>query len=279
MMRLATLRTSDGTAAVRVHGDTGIETGHRDVGQLLRAPGWRQLAETASGPSHRLDGADYAPLVPAPGKILCVGLNYREHIREMGRELPEFPALFAKFAAALVGAYDEVVLPSASSAMDWEAELAVIVGRAARHVSAAEARAAIAGYSILNDVTARDWQYRTPQWLQGKTFEATTPLGPVLVTPDDAAIAGRQGLDLSCEVDGQQKQNSTTADLIFDPAALVSYISAILTLLPGDVIATGTPGGVGHARDPRQYLTDGSVLVTRIEGLGYCRNVCRTEKR
>jgi len=133
-MRLATLRTAGGTAAVLVRGDTGIETGHADVGELLRAPDWRQLAGQASGPRRQLGHADYAPLIPAPGKILCVGLNYREHILEMGRELPEFPALFAKFPAALVGAYDEVVLPSVSSAMDWEAELAVIVGRAARHV-------------------------------------------------------------------------------------------------------------------------------------------------
>jgi acylpyruvate hydrolase len=278
-MRLATLRTAGGTAAVRVAEDVGVETGHADVGELLRAADWRQLAEQASGPRHQLDQADYAPLIPAPGKILCVGLNYREHILEMGRDLPEFPALFAKFAPALVGAYDEVVLPSASAAMDWEAELAVVVGRPARHVGGDAAQAAIAGYSILNDVTARDWQYRTAQWLQGKTFEASTPLGPFLVTPDDAAIAGRQGLDLACEVDGQHKQAASTDDLVFDPAALVSYISSILTLLPGDVIATGTPGGVGHARNPRQYLTEGSVLVTRIEGLGHCRNTCRAEKR
>ena len=213
------------------------------------------------------------------GKILCVGLNYREHILEMGRELPELPMLFAKFPAALVGAYDDVVLASVSSAMDWEAELAVIVGRAARHVGGDGAQAAVAGYSILNDITARDWQYRTPQWLQGKTFEASTPLGPFLVTPDDAALAGRPGLGLACEVDGQQKQAASTGDLVFGPAALVSYISSILTPLPGDVIATGTPGGVGHARNPGEYVAEGSVLVTRIEGLGECRNACRAEKR
>jgi acylpyruvate hydrolase len=159
--------------------------------------------------------------------------------------------------------------------MDWEAELAVVIGQTVRHATAEEARAAIAGYAVLNDVTARDWQYRSAQWLQGKTFEGTTPFGPVLVTADE--VTG--GLDLVCEVDGEQVQAGTTADLVFDPVALVAYISTVLTLSPGDVIATGTPGGVGHARDPKRYLADGSRLVTRIQGLGECRNVCRAEKR
>jgi acylpyruvate hydrolase len=219
--------------------------------------------------------ADFAPVVPAPGKILCVGLNYAAHIREMGRELPEFPTLFAKFTPALVGAYDDIVLPAVSDAMDWEAELAVVIGQTVRHASAEAARAAIAGYAVLNDVTARDWQNRTPQWLQGKTFEATTPFGPYLVSPDEAG----EGLTIGCDVDGEQMQRSDTADLVFDPVELVRYISTILTLSPGDVIATGTPGGVGHARTPERYLRDGAVLTTRIEGLGECRNRCRAEKR
>ncbi|HEV7825239.1 MAG TPA: fumarylacetoacetate hydrolase family protein [Mycobacteriales bacterium] len=274
-MKLATLRIPTGTVAVRVDGDTATELGVPDVGRLLALPDWRERAERAGGRAHALADADYAPVVPAPGKILCVGLNYAHHIREMGRELPEYPTLFAKFTPALVGAYDDIVLPSASDAMDWEAELAVVIGQTVRHATAEEARAAIAGYAVLNDVTARDWQYRSAQWLQGKTFEGTTPFGPVLVTADE--VTG--GLDLVCEVDGEQVQAGTTADLVFDPVALVAYISTVLTLSPGDVIATGTPGGVGHARDPKRYLADGSRLVTRIQGLGECRNVCRAEKR
>jgi acylpyruvate hydrolase len=144
-----------------------------------------------------------------------------------------------------------------------------------RHADEATAEAAIAGYSVLNDVTARDWQYRTLQWLQGKTFEATTPFGPELVTPDEAGV----GLDLSCAVDGETVQAANTADLVFSPAAAIAYVSTILTLHPGDVLALGTPGGVGHARKPPRYLTPGAVLTTAIEGLGECRNTCVPEKR
>jgi acylpyruvate hydrolase len=162
--------------------------------------------------------------------------------------------------------------------MDWEAELAVVIGAEVGHADPEQARAAIAGYTVLNDVSARDWQFRTRQWHQGKTFEATTPVGPWLVTADDPAVAA-QGLTLTCEVDGDTVQKADTGDLVFDPATLVAYVSEIVTLAPGDVIATGTPGGVGHARTPARYLHDGSLLVTRIEGIGECRNTCRRELR
>lgn len=209
---------------------------------------------------------------------MCVGLNYRTHILEMGRELPSHPTLFNKYARALVGAYDDVTLPASSTQMDWEAELGVVIGAEVRHADTEQARAAIAGYTVLNDVTARDWQYRTTQWDQGKTFEATTPIGPWLVTADDPAVSA-QGLSLTCEVDGDTVQKADTGDLVFDPATLVSYLSEIVTLVPGDVIATGTPGGVGHARKPARHLQDGSLLVTRIEGIGETRNTCRRETR
>jgi acylpyruvate hydrolase len=274
-MRLATIRTATGTRAVRLDGARAVETGHADVGELLRDPRWRALAEAADGPVHDRPSVDLAPVVPRPGKIICLGLNYASHIREMGRELPEYPTLFAKYPEALVGAADDVVLPAASDAVDWEAELAVVVGTTVRHADEATAEAAIAGYSVLNDVTARDWQYRTLQWLQGKTFEATTPFGPELVTPDEAGV----GLDLSCAVDGETVQAANTADLVFSPAAAIAYVSTILTLHPGDVLALGTPGGVGHARKPPRYLTPGAVLTTAIEGLGECRNTCVPEKR
>jgi acylpyruvate hydrolase len=270
-MRLATIRTGEGTRAVRVDAEAAVELGHRDVGELLARPDWREHAAAADGARHPLGGLDYAPVVPAPGKILCVGLNYRSHILEMGRELPAHPTVFAKFADALVGAYDDVVLPSGSTAVDWEAELGVVVGATVRHATREQAEAAIAGYTVVNDVTARDWQYRTPQWLQGKTWESSTPVGPWLVT--DAAGP----YELSCTVDGELMQKASTGDLVFDPADLVAYLSEIITLRPGDLIATGTPGGVGHAREPRRYLGAGSVLVTRVDGIGECRNVCRAE--
>jgi acylpyruvate hydrolase len=159
--------------------------------------------------------------------------------------------------------------------MDWEAELAIIIGAPVRRASRIEAEQAVAGFAVLNDITMRDWQYRTLQWLQGKTFEATTPLGPYLVTPDELPGGPCPTLELQCAVDGETVQSANTADLVFDPVALITYISQITTLNPGDVIATGTPGGVGHAREPKRYLTDGSVLTTAIQGLGAQRNVTR----
>ncbi len=278
-MRLATIHTTTGLAAVRVDGTDAVEIGASDVGSLLADPEWRARAESAAGRVHGTSALAYAPLVPRPEKIVCVGLNYRSHILEMGRELPEHPTLFAKYPSSLVGAHDDIVLPRASRRVDWEAELAVVIGAPARHVSEAEAPAAIAGCSVLNDVSVRDYQNRTLQWLQGKTFESSTPLGPELVTLDELPEARPDGagLELLCEVDGEQVQKAVTSDLVFGPAALVSYMSDIFTLVPGDVIATGTPAGVGHARQPARYLEDGAVVVTRIEGVGECRNRCRAE--
>jgi acylpyruvate hydrolase len=274
-MRVATIRTSDGTRAVRVDAEHAVETGHADVGALLASHDWERLAEAASGTTHDLTDLEYAPLVPAPSKIVCVGLNYRDHILEMGRELPEHPTLFAKFADSLIGATDDIALAPESSAVDFEAELAVVVGRTVRRADPVQASAVIAGFTVINDVTMRDWQYRTTQWLQGKTFEATTPLGPHLVTPDELPGGVRPALVLSATVDGETVQHANTSELVFDPVALVQYISTILTLRPGDVIATGTPGGVGHARTPPRYLTDGVELITEISGIGRLVNKAR----
>ena len=274
-MRLATIRTGGGTRAVRIDGDRAVETGYADVGELLADPDWRAVAQAADGPSHDRAGLDHAPVVPRPGKVVCVGINYATHIAEMGRETPEYPALFAKYAEALIGAHDDVVLPAASEAVDWEAELAVVIGSPVRHADERAAEAAIAGYAVLNDVTARDWQYRTLQWLQGKTFEATTPLGPELVTPDEAGT----GLELTCAVDGEVVQTANTDDMVFGAVATIAYVSTVLTLQPGDVLALGTPGGVGHARKPPRYLQPGQVLTTSISGLGELRNTCVAERR
>jgi acylpyruvate hydrolase len=274
-MKLATLRTDSGTCAVRVDSDRYVALGAPDVGALLADPSWRETAAAATEPVDPSAAAEFAPVVPNPGKIVCVGLNYRSHIEEMGRDLPEVPTLFAKFADALVGPTDPIELAPESRSVDWEAELAVIIGRPVRRATAAEAAAAIAGFAVLNDVTMRDWQYRTQQWLQGKTFERTTPFGPVLVTPDELPGGVRPTLDISCTVDGDTVQKANTADLVFDPVALVEYISTIVTLRPGDVIATGTTGGVGHARRPPRYLQDGSRVVTEIAGIGRLDNVAR----
>ena len=273
-MRLATIRQAGGTRAVRIDGDEAVDLDAPDVGAVLQRDGWRAWAEAADGARRPAADLDYAPLIPSPDKIVCVGLNYKSHISETGAETPAFPTLFAKYSASLVGANDDVVLPDTaeSQAVDYEAELAVIIGRRARRVPAEDAESVIAGYAVCNDVSVRDWQRRTTQFLQGKTWERSTPLGPWLVTHDESPGPDRE---ITCEVGGELLQKSTTADLLFDVPAIVAYLSAIITLEPGDVIATGTPAGVGAARTPPRWLQDGDVMVTRIEGLGECRNTCR----
>lgn len=267
-MRLATLRLDGHTSAVRIDGETAtVIDGYEDLSALLAEPKWRTLAESADGDTIPLASADYAPVVPRPGKIVAVGLNYATHIKEMGRELPEHPTLFAKFADSLTGPYDDVhVPPYANSQLDWEAELAVIIGKDAYQVREADAEHYIAGYSVINDYTMRDYQYRTLMWDQGKTFEKTAGFGPVLDTDY------RPGSTIEAILEGEVMQSAETSDLVFSPARLVDYISHIVTLRAGDVIITGTTGGVGHARKPARYIQDGEVCEIRIEGLGSVKN-------
>lgn len=272
-MKLATIRHEGSTRAVKLDGDVLVDLGDTDLGAFLRDPDWKQRAEAATAivPVPAAD-ADFAPLVPQPSKIVCVGLNYRNHILEMGRDLPEYPTLFAKFADSLIGAADPIVRPPESKEFDWEAELALVIGKPVRRAVGAEAEEAIAGFTVLNDVTCRDWQHRTQQWLQGKAWDSCTPIGPYLVTPDELPGGVRPVLDVTLEVDGAVMQHDSTADLVFDPVTLVEYISTVVRLNPGDVIATGTPGGVGHARKPARYLDAGSAMITRISALGELRN-------
>ena len=277
-MKLATIRTLDGrTRAVRVDDEQLVDLGAADLGEFLAAPGWEERAAAATEPASDVRGAAFAPVVPRPGKIVCVGLNYRTHILEMGRDLPEYPTLFTKYADALVGANDDILMPPETDAFDWECELAVVIGARVRRARGADAERAIAGFSVLNDVTCRDWQFRTHEWLQGKSWEATTPLGPYLVTPEELPGGVRPALEISTRIDGESVQKDTTGDLLFDPVALIEYVSTMVTLRPGDVIATGTPGGVGHARKPPRYLQPGQVLTTAIAGLGECHNTCVAE--
>ncbi len=272
-MRLATIRTGEGTRAVRVDDDAAVETGHRCVGELLKETDWRGVAETASGPAHAVESLDFATLVTWPEKTICVGLNYLDHIAETGRTPPEYPTLFTKYARSLIGANDPIQMPQDDESVDidWEAELGLVIGSEVRRASAEEAEAAIAGYTVVNDVSVRDWQYRTTQFLQGKAWEGTTPVGPYLVTAEPGTPAA---FPISCTVDGQVMQSSNTSELCFGPVALVQYISTLITLAPGDLIVTGTPAGVGHARNPKIFLERGQTVVTRIEGIGECRNVC-----
>lgn len=270
-MRLATLRTPTGTRAVRVESDTTAVPvpGHADVGSLLREEDWAQIAADAPGAPVEFEPKDLAPVVPAPRKIICVGLNYANHIREMGRTPAEHPTLFIKFADALTGPADDVVVPEwANKALDWEGELAVVIGKRARRVTAAEAGAHIAGYAVMNDYSLRDFQNRTLQWHQGKSLEGSAGFGPWLTTAD----SWQRGGELATWLNGEKVQSTPTDDLVFTPEDLIAYITHLYPLDPGDVIVTGTPGGVGHARDPRRYLTDGDVVAVEIAGLGRIEN-------
>ncbi|HEY3240475.1 MAG TPA: fumarylacetoacetate hydrolase family protein [Acidimicrobiia bacterium] len=278
-MKILTFRTAGGTRAGRLEGDDVVELDFADAGALLATgAGWRRQAEQADGRRHALADLELAPVVVAPRKIICLGLNYAAHIIELGRELPQYPTLFAKFARCLVGARDPIVLPT--DQVDWEAELAFVIGSEVRHASREEAGAAIAGYSVCNDISVRDFQNRTLEWLQGKTFEHSTPLGPWLVTSDEVMADPAETPDLAirCEVDGEVRQSSRTADLLFGPAAIVEYVSRIVTLEPGDVISTGTPGGVGIGRTPPVFLAPGQVVRTVVEGVGELVNECIAEK-
>jgi acylpyruvate hydrolase len=274
-VRLATIRTGGTTAAVKAAGDVLVDLGSPDLGALLSRPGWAAEAAAATAATARTypaAGAEFAALVPRPSKVVCVGLNYRNHIIEMGRDLPEYPTLFAKFADSLIGAGDEIVLPGETTQFDWEAELAVVIGAPVRRVRGSEAEQAIAGFTVLNDVTCRDWQFRTREWLQGKTWDSSTPVGPYLVTPEELPGGVRPALGLQLTVDGEVMQSDSTGDLLFDPVSLVEYVSTVIRLNPGDIIATGTPGGVGHARKPPRFLVGGETVVTEIDGLGRQEN-------
>ncbi|ODQ93316.1 fumarylacetoacetate hydrolase family protein [Mycolicibacterium holsaticum] len=272
-MRLATLKVNGATAAGRVTGDEVTLLPFADVGDLLASgPGWAARAADGGEHSIPLRHAEFATLIPHPEKVLCVGANYQDHLDEVGLDVPQFPTLFAKYSRSLIGSGDVIVLPANSQAVDWEVELGVVIGAELRHADAKEALSAVAGYTIVNDVSMRDWQLRTSQFLQGKAFEAATPVGPYLVTPDEVADPG--DLRITCAVDGEVKQDSNTGRMLFSVAEIVSYISSFITLVPGDLIATGTPAGVGAACQPPEFLTPGRVMQSTIAGLGQQVNMC-----
>ncbi|PZH17438.1 2-hydroxyhepta-2,4-diene-1,7-dioate isomerase [Streptomyces sp. NTH33] len=270
-MKLATIRTAEGTRAVRLDGEVLVDLGYADLGELFAEADWQSKAAAASGTAYPVEDADFAPVVPNPSKVVCVGHNYTNHIKEMGRELPDYPTLFPKFADTLLGAGDDIVKPAETDALDWEVELAVVIGKEVRRADEQQAADAIAGFTVMNDISVRDWQFRTIEWTQGKIWEASTPVGPYVVTPDEAGGV-RPALEVRTVVDGQVMQQDDTGTLLFDPVFLVQYISTVITLRPGDIIATGTPAGVGNARDPKVFLLPGQTVITEIAGLGACTN-------
>jgi len=264
-MRCATVTSTAGTTAAAWKDGEWRALPAPDLSSLLRSGTEWELGDAVAGA---------VPVLPLPtaGKVICCGLNYGDHIAETGRETPTHPTLFAKYADTLIGPTDDITVPSGHE-VDWEAELAVVVGAPLRNASPAEAQRAIAGYTVANDISVRDWQRRTLQWFQGKAWDATTPIGPALVTPDELDPAS--GLEVLCRVNGIERQRGNTKTLVFDSPALLSYISTFTVLRPGDVVLTGTPGGVGMGMEPPTYLRDGDVVETEIPGIGTLTNTVR----
>lgn len=286
-MKLATIRGTDSeTFAALLCGEEVVELpGFADVGAYLRANETKQAQaarvaqaeanqEAATGTLRRVaaDQADFAPVVTEPSKVVCVGLNYADHIKETGNETPKFPTLFAKFADTLAGAYDDIAVPEEDHRIDWEAELVIVIGAGGRRIPQEQAGAAIAGYTIANDISMRGYQGRTMEWLQGKIWDATTPVGPYMVSADEFDPAAR----IFTTVNGETVQDDTLDTQVFSPAELVAYISTITTLRPGDLILTGTPAGVALGRRNEEgrhpWLVAGDEITAGIEGIGTQRN-------
>ncbi len=279
-MKLATFTHAGSTRIGVVRGEELIDLATaapelpRDlIGFLSQGPRARQRAgEVASATGARLPLADVkleAPIARPP-KYLAVGLNYADHVAESGLEPPKFPTIFNKQPTCVVGPHDAVHMPRVSSALDYEGELAFVIGRRCRHVPRRRAPEVIAGYLVANDVTVRDWQLRTPTWTVGKSFDTHGPLGPWLTTADE--VSDPHGLGIRTFVNGELRQSSNTKELIFDCFALVEHLSTAFTLEVGDVVATGTPAGVGIAQKPPRMLAVGDVVRVEIDGLGELRN-------
>jgi 2-keto-4-pentenoate hydratase/2-oxohepta-3-ene-1,7-dioic acid hydratase in catechol pathway len=285
-MRLATIQTSLGPRAAILQGDCYVDLHATDpdlpanLRQLLESgPVALRAAEQAA---RREKAVEYPaaqvrllPPIPDPPKIICIGRNYGEHAKESGSEIPKEPVLFSKYATTLIGQGDAIELPAVSKEVDYEAELVVVIGKRGRHISTSEAMSHVAGYTIGNDVSARDWQLKKDgkQWMVGKTFDTFAPTGPVLVTADEVPDPHQLGIRL--RLNGNTMQDSNTGEMIFKISALLAYMSQVFTLLPGDLVFTGTPPGVGFVRKPPVFLQSGDVVEVEIEGLGVLRNPVR----
>jgi acylpyruvate hydrolase len=215
------------------------------------------------------ESTQLGPAVPAPPRILCLGLNYREHALEGGREIPSWPEAFVRGRDSVVGPYADLVKPAFSAKFDYEGELGVVIGGGGRYISAEKALSAVAGFVVINDASAREWQWAGTQWTAGKNFDGSMPIGPELVTPDEIDVTD---IALTTRLNGDVMQSARTSQMIVDVASSIEFFSSFTTLRPGDVIATGTPGGVGFARNPPVWLEAGDVIEVSIEGIGAIRN-------
>lgn len=243
-----------------------------DIGEAFFRGGWLAKAAAIQEPGFEMDVRIGCPIVQ-PAKLICLGINYSEHKEETGFEKPANPLLFCKTPNALNGPYDPIMMPQTSRQVDWEVELAVIIGREGKRIPGHQAFDYIAGFSVMNDVSGRDVQLSESQWFRGKSFDTFAPLGPAIVTPDE--IEDVHNLRLTTEVNGERMQDGNTRDLIFNVPAIIEFISQDITLVPGDVIATGTPSGVGYFREPPIVLKAGDTVECTIENIGSIRNEIR----
>jgi acylpyruvate hydrolase len=227
------------------------------------------LRSLQDGEGRSAEEADFAPAVPAPPRILCLGLNYGEHALEGGREIPTWPDAFVRGADSVLGPYADLVKPALTDRFDYEAELGIVIGAGGRYITAAKALDAIAGFVVLNDASARDWQRAATQWTAGKNFEGSMPIGPEVVTTDEVDVSD---LAISSELNGRVMQSARTSQMLVDVPSAVEFFSSFTRLAPGDVIATGTPGGVGFARTPPVWMLPGDVIEVTVEGIGTIRN-------
>lgn len=279
-MKLLSFERPDGGAACGVVVGEGVADLTRRLGvaslRALLASGRLEEARGVTQADHALEGLRFLPVIPDPDKIVCVGLNYRDHVAETGRTVTEKPALFARFAGSQVGHMRPIIRPKASERFDYEGELAVIIGTGGRHIPRAEALGHVAGYSCYNEGSIRDWQLHTSQFLPGKTFAETAGFGPWMVTADE--IPDPSKLTLETRLNGQVVQRTTTDLMITDVPGVIAYLSTVLPLLPGDVIVSGTPGGVGAKRNPPLWMKPGDVAEVEIGGIGVLRNMVEDER-
>jgi len=277
-MRLVTFRRPGGEPeAGAVMGDQVVSLIGAGYGDMLAvmAGGTQAKSKIQNWMDQRprgiaLGAVELLAPIPRPPKLICVGLNYRDHALETKMEIPKRPTIFSKFSNAITGPGSPIVLPKNSTQPDYEAEFAFVIGPGGRHIAASNWAKHVFGYTILNDVTARDFQMATSQWLVGKTFDTFAPMGPHIVSANE--IADPHALDISLRINGETLQSSNTRELIFKIPELVEYLSSVMTLEPGDVVSTGTPAGVGFARKPPRYLRPGDEVVVSIAGIGELRN-------
>jgi 2-keto-4-pentenoate hydratase/2-oxohepta-3-ene-1,7-dioic acid hydratase in catechol pathway len=282
-MRLATIHTEQGwRAVVEVGGqlvdlhaaDSSLPVQLRELLELGPAALQKaqQVAQQAGGSRYSVRDVKWAAPIPDPRKIICLGLNYRDHAAESGAPIPKDPVLFSKYATALIGHQEQIVLPPVSQEVDYEAELVLVIGKKGRNIPAEQAASYVAGYTIGHDVSARDWQLKKDgkQWMVGKTFDTFAPTGPFLVTADEVGDPHKLGIRL--RLNGETMQDSNTQQMIFGVGATLAYLSQVMTLEPGDLIFTGTPPGVGFARKPPVFLKHGDVVEVEIDKLGVLRN-------